>query len=701
MNRREFLRTSAAAGAALSMPELLRGQTTKPESVKRVLIMFKCHFDAGFINTQAAVVGMYFNKYFPQAMSIAAASRESGRDPYVWTTGSWLVYEYLEQASPADRKRMETALVQGDLAWHGLPFSWQSELLDPSLIRGAVGLSKSLDQRFGKTTTGAKMTDVPGHTRGLVAPLGASGIEFLDIGVNAASTPPDVPSLFEWHDGSRAITVMYHHHDYGSLVLVPGSDLAVDIEVRNDNSGPHTPEEIAKIYARLRQQFPGAEVRAASLTEIANAIAPYRSGLPVVQQEIGDTWIYGVSSDPVKVARYREVARLRREWIGGGKFAVGDVTDLQLLRHLLLEAEHTWGTDTKTWLDFDHYTPHDLSSVIKTPHYQTVEFSWKEKRDDLFAGIATLPEELRAEATTRVAALKPLPPSTDGLEHLDPHQTISTDRFELAFDPGTGAIRHLYEKRTQRAWASAENPLALFCYQTLSQHDYDIFFNSYLKSKADWAPKDFGKPNIAHFGAESRNWFPSLLHLWQGHDARGERIVAELGIRDESAMRSGLVAWPQKMYLEVLLPNDSAEVECNFSWFDKAPNRLPEALWLTFHPPVKESRGWMMEKAGQPVSPLDVVAGGNRHMHAILNEVSYQDGQGRFTIESVDAPVVALGERHPVYFSNEQPDLAKGLHFSLYNNGWGTNYIQWFGEDMRFRFKLRTEGSDSAAKAGV
>ena len=44
-------------------------------------------------------------------------------------------------------------------------------------------------------------------------------------------------------------------------------------------------------------------------------------------------------------------------------------------------------------------------------------------------------------------------------------------------------------------------------------------------------------------------------------------------------------------------------------------------------------------------------------------------------------PECALGERSPIYFSNSQPDFARGIHFSLYNNGWGTNYIQWFGED--------------------
>jgi len=37
---------------------------------------------------------------------------------------------------------------------------------------------------------------------------------------------------------------------------------------------------------------------------IANAVEPYRERLPIVTQEIGDTWISGVPSDPLKVARY-------------------------------------------------------------------------------------------------------------------------------------------------------------------------------------------------------------------------------------------------------------------------------------------------------------------------------------------------------------------------------------------------------------
>ncbi len=51
-------------------------------------------------------------------------------------------------------------------------------------------------------------------------------------------------------------------------------------------------------------------------------------------------------------------------------------------------------------------------------------------------------------------------------------------------------------------------------------------------------------------------------------------------------------------------------------------------------------------------------------------------------------PVVALGERDPLLFSNDQPDLAKGLHSCLFNNCWGTNYIMWYGEDLRARYVI-------------
>ena len=694
MQRREFIKSVVGNALLLKASTLLAFQTpakppTPEPTVKRVLVMFKCHFDAGFVDTQTAVVHKYFAEYFPQAIDLANKLRESGNERYVWTTGSWLLYEYLEQASPAERARMEKAISAADIAWHALPFTWQTELLDASMISGGIALSQTLDKRFGRTTTGAKMSDVPGHTRGLIAPLAAQGVKFLDIGVNDASTPAEVPPLFLWKAPGGATLVVMYHHGYGGVVRVPDSDLAVAIVVGDDNAGPHTLKEIHGTYSTLSAQFPNAQITPTSLTEIANAVEPHRGSLPVVTDEIGDTWIHGVASDPLKLARYREIARLRQSWLNQGKFAIGDATDVALLRHVLLEVEHTWGTDTKTWLDFDHYIPSDLAPMLDTRNYKVVEFSWQEKRQDLFDGIAALPTSLRDQAE---AAVRDLKPSLPNLAHPKPHpagREIETPHFVMGIDPKTGAIHRLFNKKSKREWASSEHPLALFSYQTLSQQDYSHFFDSYVVSDEDWAKKDFGKPNIERFGAKSQEWFPSVVDLQMEEDHQCHRLLAHLEIKDPEALSSGRASFPQKMYLEMVFPKAEPVMHLNFSWFQKPATRLPEALWLTFHPIAPDPAGWMLEKSGEPVSPVDVVRAGNRHMHALSKGFGYKDAKGDFFVETLDAPVITLGVKSPLAFSKSQPDLSAGIHCNLFNNAWGTNYIMWSGEDMRFRFLLR------------
>jgi hypothetical protein len=513
-------------------------------------------------------------------------------------------------------------------------------------------------------------------------------VQFLDIGVNAASTPPDVPSVFVWKDARGAsILVMYHRTEYGGVVRVPGSRLVVAVEVRDDNSGPHTPEEIRGIHSKLRAQFPKAAIRATDLTTIANAVKPYENALPVVTQEIGDTWIYGVPSDPLKVARFRELLRLRRRWIGSGKFALGDATDLGLLQHVALAAEHTWGTDTKTWLDFEHYTPAALRQMLNRPNYRTVTNSWVEKRADITAGVATLPAQLRAEAEEQFARLKPVRPDTSRLSAHAPGAPIEGEHFTIGLDAETGAIAKLTDKETKREWASRENPLALFTYQTLSQGDYDRFLASYITLHTDWAPKDFGKPNIQKFGAESGSWGTKLISCYSAEDEDAHRLVARMEVNAPSG--KGTIAFPRELWMTLRASKTEPVARITFAWFGKDANRMPEALWLGFRPIAPRNDGWMLTKVGQQVSPFDVVPGGNRHMHAISRDVHYRDADGGLTIETLDAPVVALGERSPISFSKAQPDLSQGLHFCLFNNGWGTNYVQWFGEDMQFRFLIR------------
>ncbi len=695
MKRRDFVKTMTAVGTGLLLRPGSRFRAHAQEAaqqdpgVKRVLAMFKCHFDAGFIDTQYNVVHkLYFGKFFPEAIEIARAANAGGKRRYVWTTGSWLLYEYLEQASPADRKTMEEAIGRGDIAWHALPFTWQTEMMSPSMIEGSLALARSLDQRFGTVTTGAKMTDVPGHTRGIVVPLAGRGVTFLEIGVNGASMPAELPPIFLWKNPTGASLAVMYHHDYGGVAVVPGSDLALVTCVRDDNSGPHTPEEIDRIHADLAARFPNAEIVAANLSEMANALKPFHSKLPVVTQEIGDTWIYGCASDPLKVARFRLLDGLRKRWLTDGRFREGDATDLQLLRYVLLEPEHTWGIAANHWLDLDNYEPVNLARMLDTKNYKVVEFSWEEKRQDLLDGVAALPTPLRKEAQDAIKNLKPIRPERPHSHH-PAEQLIETDFFTVGIDAKTGAITKLRNKTTGREWASERNPIGLLTYQTLSAEDYARYQASYLTTKADWAQLDFGKPNIEKFGAKSQEWHPANVEIHKGKAEFGHRILIHSQFQDDEASGSGRAAFPRDVYVELLFPNGAPHVHLGISWFGKPATRLPEALWLTFNPIVKDATGCLLGKCGDLMSPFDVVANGNRHMHALSTGFLYRDGEQEFAVDTLDAPVVALGGRNPLIFSNDQPDLAKGIHSCLFNNAWGTNYIMWYGEDVLARYVIR------------
>jgi hypothetical protein len=697
MRRRDFIKSAAlttAASVALPPWSALAQDSQAPPpvdpDVKLVLLTFMCHLDIGFTDTQTNVMETYFQKFYPQAIDISAHQRDTGGNRYIWTTAAWLLYEYLEQASPTQRRQIEQSIHAGDIAWHALPFNWQTEMLDRSMIEGCMGFSKSLDARFGLKTTGGKMTDVPGHSRGLVPPLEAAEVSFLDIGVNPASTSPNVPDAFLWKDPSgSSIAVLYHRHAYGGTLKVPNSDLAIAVNMRVDNTGPHTAEEIDQIYANLKKQFPNAKLKAATFSDIAAAMKPIYPRLPVVTQEIGDTWIYGAPSDPYKISRYREIARLRTEWVFAGKLSSGGSVDQQLLRRLALAPEHTWGTDTKRYIDHEHYSPKELTEYISKPNYQVMVRSWQEKRDDIDQGVASLPAPLRAEAEARLNSLKVVEPSHAGMRSYDPKSVIRTTHFDLALDPDTGCIQSLINRHTHRGWASKDHPLALFTYQTLTQDDYKSFLNAYVVSKAWWAPQDFGKPNIERLHPQARDWHPRIDAMWVSDHTEHHRVLVGLTIDDPASQQIGLVVWPARMYLDIVLPKDQPVVNITFYAMNKAPNRMPEAMWLTFKPQTTSTATWTFEKVNQDVSALDVVEGGGRRMHAVTSKFRVNDQQHQLEITTLDAPVVALGVRSPLNFSMDLPDLQQGTHVSLFNNAWGTNYPQWAGGDWMYRFTLQ------------
>jgi len=223
--------------------------------------------------------------------------------------GSWLIAQYMKTADEADRERLAHAIRSGWVSWHGLPFTLHTEICSAELYEYGLSFSKELDRQFGTKTISAKCTDAPGHTASVVPRLADSGIRFLHMGVNPASACVDVPPVFRWSFMGRSINIMYNG-DYGEFTRIPHTDTYVYFAHTGDNLGPQSAEDVIRVYEEIHKDYPGAEVRAGTLNDVAAEIAKVEDKLPLVTGEMGDTWIHGAASDPKKLAQYKAMLRL-------------------------------------------------------------------------------------------------------------------------------------------------------------------------------------------------------------------------------------------------------------------------------------------------------------------------------------------------------------------------------------------------------
>ncbi|HTO01906.1 MAG TPA: DUF5054 domain-containing protein, partial [Microthrixaceae bacterium] len=686
--------------------------------VERVLVVSKTHLDVGFTGSAASVRNRYLEDFFPRAIAAAAELRSLGGVARLrWTTGAWILAEALEHGARVGDRSVELAIERGDLCWHALPFTLHTEYADRSLIEHGLSISARLDDRFGRTTQAAKMTDVPGHTRGLVTVLADAGVDFLHIGVNPASAAPDVPPLFRWRSPSGAeITVMYQADSYGSVTQLPGMSTVVAVDMTGDNLGPRSGAEVADRFADLSARFPSALIAAAGLDEVADTIRPIASQLPAVAAEIGDTWIHGVGSDPNKTARFRALSRQRRSWIESGFVDAADPTLARASTRLLLLAEHTWGLDQKThWPVLDHWSASELAEIRSDESTVAFEASWSEQRGYLDEYVAILAEGGLSDAAAEAAGLladpagsrsegtrlpvtlstgpQPFssdrPPSSvarvaDGLTQVeDLLGWLQLGQLQVRSDE-TGAVSSLQSSISDPAGEAArellgpDGTLAELSIQTFDDADYERWFSTYNGSTIEedlwWARLDNTKPGLADSGAMSKMWKPSLTGAWLSDDGGVPTLVIEstfdrlLPSGDEAPMSA-----PARCVTTLRVPDDGKTVEFDLQWFDMPAARWPQAIWWRFAPLVDDPAEWTMVKLGEEVSPLDVVSGGARHLHCV-ERLIHPSG---VALDPLDSGLVAPGGPQLLRWNDSQPDMSQGWSMCLYNNVWGTNFPMW------------------------
>lgn len=665
---------------------LLTGLLSLPLWAKTdtVHVVFKTHLDLGFTDFASDVVGKYMNEYIPKAIVTARLMENDGNRKFIWTTGSWILSEYLEKTAPDKRKELESAINAGLICWNAYPFTSHNELMDSALFRFALGVTERLDKRFDKQTIAANITDVPGETIGTLEILRDEGIRLLHIGINPASTRPETPPVFLWKDPDGCEVIVIYDDDYGGTLSIPGFNHILHFEFTGDNEGPPTPEKIKACYQKMNARFPGAVIMASNLNDYALRLWEIRDRLPVIKAELGNTWIHCAGSDPKKYSGMRTLMRLRSKWLDEKKIDPDTKEFNEFSTYLLLLTEHTGGLDETGTLDHDHYSVDELASVLQMPEYQRMIRSWNDCREYIDNAVMALGNtSLSSEAKLELAKLEPQRPDLNGFKSFPINEELQTDHFIVRFDPNTGAICSLYDSDKDIQLCNELVPVGLFWHESFSEEDYQRWADQYLRLRERWVTGDFLKPNANSHGAVSAKRLPEVAQALIKQNSEGINVLFKLELKEDIPVKYGL---PAEVWMNIEFPEKFKEIKYTIEWFGKKATRLPEAYWFSSGFPFLKAQGWKIEKINKLISPLDVVPKGGRNLHAFNRGIFYNDGEYEIFIESPDCPIVAPESPSLLDFNDQLPDMTKGWHFNLFNNKWGTNFPTWYSDDTKFRF---------------
>lgn len=665
--------------------------------IKKVWVIHKTHLDIGFTDSAAAVLDRYLNTFIPGAIATARACNQGGKKNFVWTVGSFLIQLYLEQGR--DPGLLEQAIRDGVVAWHGLPVTTHTELMDGKLFQYGLGISQMLDQRFGRHTIAAKMTDVPSHTHAMVPYLAKAGIQYLHIGINGSSKMVKLPPLCRLRYGEDEIIL-----DYAALYGASSvcGDVAMEFAHTPDNSGPPSPESVAAEMARLAEKYPGAEIVSGTMDQFAQVVLAHKEELPVVTEELGDTWIHGVATDPYKTAAYCQLLRLRDQWEKEEPAAAGSSAWQGLCRNLLLVAEHSWGRDVKRWLsdwrnwekpDFyaarerDHITPEDVLPAGKelrefTLHheptfvqglcsYKLMEDSWKEQRQYVEEAVNSLPEPWQQQARQQLAALRPQEPPQ--CAHPTDQRAFSLHGYEVQVEPDGSLTVTGHQGQPQAGvWLGR---LAYQVYSAQTVFDNLEAYNRDLEHTRVWAEGDFSKPGLDQVpNLQDKTYAYQVDQAEQSKD----QLRLWLSAGEEAAERFGA---PR---LAVVTYTFGPEIYIDLQWFQKDESRIPEGIFFGMSLGAEDPSSLRLTKLDLPVDPFHVREGGNRKLH-----VSPVVRQGSRELRSLHGPLLSVGGRHLYDEDETYGSLRDGLWYLLCNNRWGTNFPLWYGENARFGFTVK------------
>lgn len=468
---------------------------------------------------------------------------------------------------------------------------------------------------------------------------------------------------------------MYDHTGYGRYQQLAGNTNMLGLSMKGDNQDPWSADEMAHVLLEAKSAYPNATIDTSRMQGYAREILKVKSTLPTYNQEYGDTWIYGVASDPLKTAQFRALSRLSKKWKDKNTFGPESKGYHTFYRNLAMVGEHTWGLDHDTYLyDRAVYNNEDFDQVKNSSKYKYLEASWQEQREYLDKSISELSTDLKNESLESMSSIKGTIPTLADLKP-SANAVLKTSNMTLKIDKN--GCWTLLETKDGKKWMGTE-PQQPLVYQTFDGNDFSRYYSQYFKFQYDGM--DELPTALSKSKAVSKLWYPEKSSVF----ATKNSILV---VTEFPTTASQDVGCPKTFYTKHDISPDGDSIWISVQWVGKRATKLPGAIWFSIFPSGLDSI--RISKIGQYIDPKEVAMGGGRHLHGTDGKILLNKGKSTLVCTSLDAALVSPGSRSLIDFRNQLTEYNDGLHFNLYNNLWFTNYPAYYIEDASFRLNLQ------------
>eukprot|EP01084_Bolivina_argentea_P044408 81714_1 len=553
---------------------------TPPLWVDNVHLIMSNHLDMGFTDYAVNVVNKYFDNYFPLAFNTAKEVETSLNKTYKWLTQSWLVSMFLDCPpnfglhcpNSTQRQSFLNAIKAGYIYWHSFPFNSEMAAYDRPLIEFGIQMSRDYGTKYnGFVDPILSQRDVPGITRSIIPILVQNNISALSIGANGGSAPPDVPKIFKWRDpeSNETIIGMLHAGGYGGIqlkdaIVIPGFNHALVMAWNSDNQGPPGLKESQQWYNICATNFPTAAknngIYASTFSNFLEALyarPDIENNLTVIQSEMGDTWNYGIASDPYKAAAARFAQRERAKCLSGNdkscaSCTLNDFGMFNFSRLLLKNYEHTWGGSIAGFLNFSnkngsfyYWSNEQFHQALNNGNDTgliTLKAMWDEQRlwgldyalealslsTDI--GCKNLYKRINNEWNNLLNVKSPLDMAndwslvTDMNEIFTVESAFSGNKYEIEFNGGF--ISNLYDVTNNINFTSNTNDkiFGKLIYQTLTEIDMNNYVINYGYNGYYYA--DMGKPGLDEYANPKHQYITATFDkLWKSNSNPNSFLV--------------------------------------------------------------------------------------------------------------------------------------------------------------------------------